>query len=194
MSKGAKRIWIIARRRNSHSPALSLQRKEGQAIVEFIVGLVVVLVLFAGLLQVASLAKAHTETMTEARRRAAIQATMDFDIPSTPDYILSRLPGADNKDYTRDDSFTPANAGDFENLIIEQAAENTAGWDLINSVPGNRVSTLRGSAAPVTQFGLVKGSDSESVDLLPAVQNLIYDAPHIELKCDVWMTQTKGLY
>ena len=44
--------------------------RDGQAIVEFIVGLVAVLVLFAGLLQVASLAKTHTDTMVEARRLA----------------------------------------------------------------------------------------------------------------------------
>ena len=166
----------------------------GQALVEFMIGLVAVLVLFAGLLQVASLSRIHTDTMVEARRLAAEQAMLDVDTLTSPDYIHDWQQGDDQKSYTRDDNFTTANPSDFDTRIVDRAGGDTDGWDLIDSAPGSRFPDLHGSSAPGSLFGLVEGTDSGTIDLLPAVQHLIYAAPSIQVRCNVWMTRTKGLY
>ena len=170
------------------------RRNGGQALVEFMVGLVAVLVLFAGLLQVASLSRIHTDTMAEARRLAAEQAMMDVDVPTSPDYIHDWRVGDDQEAYTRDDDFTTANPSDFDTRIVDRAGGDTAGWDRINAAPGDRLPTLHGSSDPGSLFGLVEGTDSGTIALLPAVQHLIYAAPSIQVRCNVWMTRTKGLY
>ena len=172
-----------------------IEHRRGQAIVEFVIGLVVVLVLLSGLLQIASLAMTHTHTMVAARLQAAQLAMMDADVVSSPAHILGWEAGPDLKTYTRDDyTTTQIDPSGFNNVIVENAAENPAGWNLINLAPTNRISELRGNGTPVAQFGLVKGSDQQSVPLLPAFQHLIYASPSINVKCDVWMTHTKGLY
>jgi len=184
----------MRRNRGGQARLPPTRREGGQAIVEFIVGLVAVLVLFAGLLQVASLTKTHTDTMVSARRLAAEQAMMDVDAPTSPDYIAAWRIGADRKAYTRDDTFSPGDAGGFEDRIVDRAAQDLGGWGIVDGITGNRVSDLHGSAAPGSLFGLVEGQDRRSVDLLPAVRDLIYAAPSIDVRCDVWMTRTKGLY
>jgi hypothetical protein len=168
--------------------------RSGQAIVEFIVGLVAVLVLFAGLLQVATLTKKHTDTMVEARRLAAERAMTDLDAASNPDYISNWKPGTDRKPYTRDDIHSPADPGSFDSRIVDRAAEDALGWSIIDFIPRNPLADMHGSGTPASEFGLVSGSDTRTVDLLPAVQDLIYDRPRINVRCTVWMTQTKGLY
>ena len=174
-------------------PPVRFGRRDGQAIVEFIVGLVAVLVLFAGLMQVASLTKTHTDTMVNARRLAAQQAMIDVDGPTSPDYIEDWRVGSDRKPYTRDDGFGTGDAVAFNDRIVDKAAM-APDWSVVDGITGNRISGLHGQAAPVSLFGLVRGADSRSVDLLPAVQHLIYDAPSIRVRCDVWMPRTKGLY
>ena len=169
-------------------------RREGQAIVEFVVGLVAVLVLLAGLLQVASLTKTHTDTMVQARRLAAELAMVDLDTASSPDYIRLWRDGQDSRSYTRDDQHSDADPGAFRDRLAARAAARSADWDIINSISGNDFTPLHGAAAPASLFGLVQGADTRSVDLLPAFQHLIYDAPSIDVRCEVWMTRTRGLY
>jgi len=172
---------------------LPMDREGGQAIVELMVGLVAVVVLVAGLLQVASLSSAHTETMVEARRQAGERAMLDSESVFTPDYIRDWHEGPDTRRYTRDDTFTTANAADFQSTIVDKAAD-AAGWTVIDTVPGNRLTRIHGSGMPQTQFGLVRGYDSKTVDLLPAIQSLVYAADSIEVETEVWMTWTKGIY
>ena len=175
----------------------STSRRGGQAVVEFVVGLIVVLALCAGLMQIASLTKAHTDAMVEARRLAAEQATVDLgsDTPSSAEYILKWRPDADGKPYTRDDQHSDADPGAFRERIVGRASANSAGWDsIIDLVPADAISRLHGSDAPSSLFGLVNGSAPGSVEVLPEFRKLIYDAATIDVGCEVWMTRTKGLY
>ena len=169
-------------------------RRDGQAVVEFAAGLVVVLVLFAGLLQVASLSKIHTDTIVEARHRAAEQAMMDSSVPDSSDYIRFWAPGADGKTYTRDDTFSSADPSAFKNTIVDQTVLDPVEWTLVDMATNNMISQMHSACLPGSQFGFVKGTDTRSVTLLPAVRNLIYDAPQIDVQCTVWMTKTRGIY
>lgn len=163
-------------------------------MVEFVVGIIAVLILFAGLMQIASLTKTHTDTMVEARRLAAEQAVIDMDTLSPSEYILQWRNGADGKPYTRDDEYGNADPGAFGERMVERASATAAGWDVIDLAPNDDISYLHNNPDPSSSFGLVKGSAHGTVDLLPAFQKFIYAAPRIDVGCDVWMTQTKGLY
>jgi len=173
--------------------------RAGQAVVEFLVGLVAVLVLFAALLQMASLNKAHTDTMVEARRQAGelamLQLGPGLEIMSDPDYILNWQEGPDGKRHTRDDRFSSASPAAFNAVIVDLAAPNAEGWTIIDSVPDNRLTGLHNDPDPVAGFGLVRGHHSVSdVPLLPAVQSLLYRAESIDVESEVWLTWTKGIY
>ena len=92
----------------------------GQAMIEFIAGLVAVLVLFAGLLQVVSLTQARTEALVSARREAGARSMSASAARLSPDYIRHILEGPDAKRYSADDMKTPANPARLRSTIINR--------------------------------------------------------------------------
>lgn len=170
-----------------------LSSSSGQAIVEMLIGIVALLVLIAGLLQVATLSSGQTATMVQARYLAG-KASMEDPEASTPDYIKNWQVGPDGKRYTADDVSTPADTAAFESTIIGKASPDAFGWTLIDSVPKNELSVIHKSGTPQNEFGFVEGTDSTNVDLLPVIQSLVYRADSIKISSDVWMTCTKGIY
>lgn len=164
--------------------------RNGQAMVEFVVALVAIIVLVAGLLQFGRLSAAHTATMSEARREAGAYAIIPAQIFSSPDYILDRTVGPDGYAYSKDDSHTDALPGNLYNQLIGYADP-----DMLSArLPGNAVSSLYGQPFPQLEFGLTYGSDTEDVPLLPVIRNLVYNATSIEVKSEVWMVWTHGIY
>lgn len=168
--------------------------RNGQATVEFLIGLVAILALFAGLIQVVSLTKARTDTMVAARREAGMAAIAPGSSPMPPDYRRFIQEGADTKRYTKDDTFTPADPARFVDVIVTPAAPDASGWTIIDSLTDNNFSLLHESQSPVEEFGLVSGSAERNILLLPAVRHLLYAAPQITVKSKVWMAKTKDIY
>ena len=64
--------------------------RAGQAMIELIVGIVAILALFAGLLQLVEISAAHTDAMTEARSRVGLMAISDEN-PPTADEVFYRM-------------------------------------------------------------------------------------------------------
>jgi len=166
-------------------------------MVEVIVGLVAILAIMSGLLQIAGLTRAHTAVLVEARREAGQAALLGLGSGpplSAPHYIMDWQEGLDGKRLTRDDTFTMASSVPFDDGIVERAAPDPQGWELLHSVPEDALPRLHNHANPVSLFGLVRGHAEACVPLLPAVQHLLYAADTIEVESEVWMTWTRGIY
>jgi hypothetical protein len=162
-------------------------------MVEFIVGIVVVLALFVGMIQLASLTRAQTDTMVNARRAAAEQAMMDPAMLSYPDYIEAISVGDDGSSYSADDEPAIGDPAAFTAVTVDRSADGPAAWALIDAVPDNQFSALKSSASMV-DLQLVSGSDSATVAVLPGVQHLLYDADTITVESRVWMPWLRGIY
>ncbi len=169
-------------------------RRSGQAIVELIVGMIVVLALVAGMLQVASLTRAHTAVMVEARGHAGEAAMSDTYITAIPDYIAAVEVGPDGRSYSRDDTHTMASAVDLDGIIVNRSAPAPGDWDYLDAVPHNQIAVLHRSTVPVVEFGLIGTVAHETITNLPAVRALLYDAETIEVEGKAWMTWTRGIY
>jgi len=163
-------------------------------MIELVVALVVILALAAGLLQIASLGRAHTETMVAARREAGSLAMNPMAPLDSADYILDWMPGPDGRRLTRDDLLVNGNTAPFKDLIIDHAADNEGQWDVLNTAERSDLPALRNDPDPVSRLGLVRGYHSETVPLLSAVQHLLYNAQAIEIQGEVWMTYTGNIY
>lgn len=172
-------------------------KKSGQALVEFAVAMISILVLMAGLLQMSTLAAKRAEVMVNARREAALRASADMgndvDVISDAEYIRDWYPGSDNAQYTYDDRATHGDQLSFEGIIVDKSASDPAGWDAITKTQ-SRIGRLRVNPQPVTCFGLVKGSDKKAVEIIPAVRDLLYKADSLTVQADVYMTWRKGIY
>jgi len=165
-------------------------RKEGQAIVELVVALVVILVLAAGIIQISWLGVRHSRAMGEARRIAGHKAMLDVPSYESPRFISTCTMGADAIAFSRDDSALNGDPTDLTDGIVKYAHPKP-----LNVIaPDNPVSVLSESAMPQAMFGLIHGENKDSVDLLPVVRRLIYTADSVEVQGSAWMTWTKGLY
>lgn len=184
---------LRALRAPSHSIRATEPRRvvrSGQSLIEFVVALVCILALFAGLLQMGLLGIAQTQTMKEARRGAGQQAMRDTPLAPLPDYIQDWEPGPDGKTYSADDEIIDGDTGSFNARVLAHAHP----LELDTVRPGNVISTMSGSASPHGSFGLVQGNDQRTVDLLPAVQHLIYGHETITIRSEVWLGWTQGIY
>jgi len=179
--------------RFSVSPSHS--SKSGQALAEFVIGLIAVLVLAACLRVGSAMITAHSEAIATARNNAAAEASLGVSTLSDAKYIHEVTAGNDRKQYTKDDSSTPAIASEFNNIIVGETAVAGTDWDLLDQIPDNPLSTLHSSMAPCGYFGLVKGNETRTVPIneVPAVR-LFYNAKSIEVECKVWMTRINDIY
>ncbi len=163
-------------------------------MIEVMVGLVTLIVLIAGLLQVASLTRARTDAMASARAKAATRALEISPFSEFPDYIHEISAGPDGRTYSHDDEANYADPELFDATIVNRAVSNSSEWAVLEAVPTNPFADLHGSLSPASAFGLLKGDASEPVTLIPAVRSLLYRADEIDVECEVWMTWTQGIY
>lgn len=164
--------------------------KSGQALAEMVVAMVVMIVLIAGLLHIARMAMAHTEAMHEARRQAGERAMQQTPTWANPAFILDWDPGPDGSAYSRDDTIIPAAPAEFT-LVIPATAHPQA---LDQFLPGNPVSAIAANPSPQHEFHLVRGDGVRYIPVPPIIQHLVYDSETIDLRGEVWMTYTRGLY
>ncbi len=167
-----------------------MKRQAGQAMIELVVALVVMLVLFAGILQIGSMGVRHSKLMTSARRDAGGKAMQEASTFASPDYVGACTLGNDGIPFSRDDEKTQGNMALLQVGIAGYAEPD----DLNQRRSGNLVSAIAESAFPQGLSGLVDGEATESVELLPVVRALIYQSETVELQGKVWMTWTKGVY
>jgi hypothetical protein len=173
-------------------------KRRGSAMLELMIGLVTIIALFAGLVQIVSLSEARHATHVEARRLAGRYALRDVGSGmgqlSDADYISDWDPGADGRRHTYDDSASGGSPWSFSDDIVQYSSPDSAGWTIIQQAAGDHLSPLLGQPNPAALFGLVEGEAHATVELLPAVKSLLYDADSIEVESRVWMTWTKGIY
>ncbi|MBL7077046.1 MAG: hypothetical protein ISS31_06215 [Kiritimatiellae bacterium] len=167
----------------------------GSAMIELIIGLVSIVALFAGLVQMVSISRARHDTQYEARSEAGAESLSDLGaLLSDAEYIEDWDAGNDDRRHTRDDYAASGDSFAFNGAIVEMSSPDSDGWTIIEQAPGDQLSMLRSAPNPAQVFGLVEGTAEEDVPLLPAVQSLLYDADSIEIESRVWMTWTRGIY
>lgn len=170
------------------------RRRSGQAVVEFIIALISILALAAGLLQLTALMLAHTRTMVAARQEAGEASVQPIAPLSDAEFIRDWEEGSDTVPYTSDDDVVLSSAASqFASLFAERASTD-AGWAYVERSPSDGISPMRTLLAPSSLFGLVEGRDTETVPLMPAVRTLLYDAESVRVESKVWMTFCGGLY
>lgn len=167
--------------------------KSGQALIEFVVGLVAILVVFAVLIQIGRIAKEHTQALLGARERAGEFALSEehTTLMPGPMYIQDWSEGGDGTRYSRDDRIRGGDAEAVpDHVAVHARPEELASW-----VGENDLTELYRTELPVGSFGLVHGRyESDPIELYSVIRNLIYDADSISVDADVYMVWTRGLY
>ena len=175
-------------------PRLSKTHRDGQALIEFIVGLVAILALTAGLLQLTTLANAQRDTLSDARQEAGQHAFLLTGPLEAPRYIETWSPGPDDRTFSRDDVARETSQLPFQRQVVDRLGSSPADWTVMDTIPDNPMADLRTTPEPVDAFGLVVGSAHRNVTLLPAVRHLLFSADAIDVESKVWMTECSNFY
>ena len=168
-------------------------RRAGQALIEMTVALVALMVVVAGLIQIARLGRVKIDTLNEARAGAAGMMMGDnyVSVPPHSHYLADWTRGDDNSAYSADDEMVGAGTEEVRQIILAKARPSF----LATQVPGNPLSTAMFSDPMADEFRIVHGNaKSEPVVLLPIVRHLLYGRDQIRLESDVYMVWTKGIY
>ena len=164
--------------------------RRGAAMLEFVIALVPILLVVAGLLQIGTLSDRWVRTYNEARGEAAALALSDTFASTSVPLVSSVEAGDDGSSYSADDE-RQLGATTFLREGILPFARPEA---LFALVPANPVSAAALSDPLADRLRLVRGSArSDPVPLLPVVRHLLYQADSIRIENDATLTWAKGL-
>lgn len=170
---------------------------EGQAMVEFIVSLVAILIVAAGMFLLAELIRVDTETSVAATGEA-ISGSMSLGMATSFTPIEDWDPGADGMRHTKDDRPQRGNFGRVRRNVTAYTAPS-GDWSGTRRLDGGATRY-----ADIVQFhdGVLSGStmrfmrgrSEQTVETIPVMQSLMGLPPTLTLRNEVWMPSTGELY
>jgi hypothetical protein len=169
--------------------AIRCRGRSGQAIAELVVGLIALLVVFMGMLQIQYLARAHTRVLIDARAQAGQNALANIKPPpSALLWISDWQAGSDNIRYSRDDLAVENNNNRMavSSRIVAPAFPSM----LQIYAPANALSTAATPDGLVNELPLWHGLGSRVVGIFPLIHTLVYGVDSIQVQGDAWLTWT----
>lgn len=175
----------------------SLRGSSGQAMVEFVIGLVGVLVVTAGILLLAELDRADTETLAAASADA-ISDAMSGSIPSSFTPVQDWDEGLDGMRHTKDDKAVNGNFGGIRANISSYTAPN-GDWsgtrrDDGSSVKYDDIVRFNDGTLTSSAFNFMRAHEEATVETLPVLQSFMGLPGTITVENEVWMPAFSGLY
>lgn len=160
-------------------------------MIEFTIALVAIMAVFIGMIILNKMESARVSTMIKARGTAGARA-LDPIYHGAIDaqFISDWQAGADNSAYTHDDQPIP------DGTAIALVGNITANSGLGSiAAPSNNLSKLQ-SFPDISAFYLIKGSESEAVDLqgIPGARRLFGDEHAVSVRSDAWLAWAGGIY
>lgn len=173
--------------------AFRISHCRGQALIEFTVAIAAIMSVVIGLMLLNRIESASLDTITAARGKAG-DLCLSLIYQGAPDaqFISDWQAGPDDAGYTHDDEAKP-------DLLAPALIDTIAGNAEMGgpaSLATNAVSRLDSAPDPISEFYLVKGSESREINLsdIPAARSLFTREETFRLESDVWLTWTEGIY
>jgi len=169
----------------------------GQAMIEFCIGLIVLLLLITGIIHVGRMARIslgiHSEIRGDAGERAMLSG-----FGTTAEAISDWDSGADGIRFTADDraQINSARSMAIMNAVASRSARNDDDWQKVmdkTRLPFSMAQLRNQTGLPVF-LGFIHRERAVDMQVDPAIRQLVYDAPEVRIKEEVWMPQMGGLY
>ena len=163
--------------------------RRGQAMIEFTIALLVVVLLVTGILQFVELAGTKGRLLQDIRGTAGLKSLSSLRLlPDSPEYLRDWREGNDEMRHTADDQAVRGQAGaTLQEAILSQSVATPAAWHHLDSAINFELPTLYHSAQPMAALGFYHTRRSEEVELLPAMSNWVYGHDHITVAAEIWL-------
>lgn len=165
-------------------------------MIEFLIGLVGVAVLISMLVQISVISYEHTAMVIEARNEMASTLASGAFPSYDADYLSGWDAGADNKNYTQDDSPELGNAGGFTDGMATAMDLSSLQARLESPFPGDQYLTFNDSTAGGVSeaFGIFRvNKRTDAIEILPAVRRLVADIEMLVIEHEIYMPSTGNL-
>ena len=161
---------------------------DGQAMIEFVIAILLVVIIIAGMLQFVELAGRKGELLAEIRAEAGEQA-MGRRLPLVvrPLYILNWEVGADEIRHTADDTReTGLAGGTLQQTVINRTVQQEADWQRLDTAHNAAIPILHDSAIPLSALGFIHAELHDEVTLLPAMRDWLIGKPTVTVGTELW--------
>ena len=172
-------------------------RCAGQAVIEFCIGLIVILLLVTGLIHVHKMAAVSLAIHGEIRAEAGEMA-MRSNLGVAPDPVSDWEAGADGVRHTADDRarVNAMSAMGILETVVRHSARSDEDWQVLADKTQRPVSMaqLQHQMGLPVFLGCVYETDTIPIKIDPFLRRLVLGAEEVKIKEEVWMPQMGGLY
>ena len=186
------------------SPASGLRfpaptRHSGQAAIELIAGMLLLLIVVTGLIHVNRLGRTSLFLHSVLRGMAGELAMEDTTVSAAPEFISDWQAGVDGERYTADDTAVRNGAMLLSTLdtLVDRSVKNPDDWKYVTDSSLLPVSMIQLQASPVmatTMLGFAHEEATLHVPVDPVIRQLVYGKDEVAIKEEVWMPLMGGLY
>jgi hypothetical protein len=171
--------------------------KNGQAMIEFAAGLLVLLLIIIGFMHVSRLALSSLGIHGEIRAEAGMTA-MQSSLAVSPEAIADWESGKDETRFTADDEAQknqPASAS-IIGSVVSHSVQAEGDWQRFaeKSVLPFSMAKLSQSPNLVALMGCVYESQTDRVEVDPFIRNFAYNKESVAVKEEIWVPLMGDLY
>ena len=164
--------------------------KNGQAMIEFAAGLLVLLLLIIGFIHVSKLALSSLGIHGEIRAEAGMTA-MQSSLAVSPEAIADWESGKDETRFTADDEAQknqPA-AASIIGQVVARSVQAEGDWQRISEKSVLPFSMAKLSQSPnlVALMGCVYESETARVEVDSFIRNFAYNKESVAVKEEIWV-------
>lgn len=169
-------------------PAPPRRSSSGQAMVEFVVAILLVVIIVAGLLQFVELAGIKGQLLGAIRREAGEQALGErIVLESAPEYILDWHAGNDDIRHTADDTRDRGIAGNtLQAAVLDRSVAHPIDWSYLDDARNTGIPVLHAGGQPMGALGFIHADLREDVTLLPAMRDWLIGKESITVGTELW--------
>ena len=172
-------------------------RQSGQAVIEFCIGLIVVLLLLTGLIHVHKMAILSLAIHGEIRAEAG-QMAMASNLGVAPDPVSDWDPGPDKLRHTADDraQVNATVAMGILDSVVRSSARHEDDWQILTDRTQRPISMaqLHSQMGLAVFLGCTYETDTLTMKVDPFLRQMVIGAPEVKIKEEVWMPLMGGLY
>ncbi len=161
--------------------------RSGQAMIEFALALLVVVIVVAGFFQLMEIVRLRGDIFRAIRAEAGRKAISPSRLVDRPDYIREWREGKDELRHTADDeSVRGSISATLGAGVVDHSAANASGWAILGEAVNSDLADLRGGLS-ATAIGLVREKETEKIELIPAMRDWIVGKDHVVVGAELWM-------
>ncbi len=165
--------------------------RAGQAMVEFVIAILAVVIVVAGFFQLMEIVGERGKILRSIRGETGKKALSPGLLLDRPDYIREWKEGKDEFRHTADDESEDGSISVTLGAgVVEHSVPGAADWTYLDNAVNADLASLRGGLSAAA-LGLVHEKETEKIELMPAMRNWIIGKEYVIVGSELWMPRLK---